>query len=306
MKLNMQKMVKSCAIVLRQKLPQILVYGGCVGVVIGGVKACCDSMAMPELLDDHKERVEKVHKNHQDEPDSKEEKRELVTAYATTGAEIVKLYAVSVSIEAVSIISILAGNNVLRKRNLALAAACSEITASFNTYRGKVVEKYGQAADDELRFGITQAKIEETVVDEDGKTKKVKKTVDVMNGLPSDYARYFAHGEARGWEQNDNYNELFLKGQQNAANHILYTNKILFLNDIYDMLGIDRSISGQAVGWIMDEDSEESDCHVDLRFRKVYRESADAENGYESVWLIDPNVDGPILDRAIRKGLIEK
>lgn len=306
MKLNMQKMVKSCAIVLRRKLPQILVYGGCIGVVIGGVKACCDSMAMPELLADHKERVEEVHQNHQEEPDSKEEKRELAAAYATTGVEIVKLYAVSVSIEAVSIISILAGTNVLRKRNLALAAACSEITASFNSYRGKVVEKYGQAADDELRFGITQAKIEETVVDEDGKAKKVKKTVDVVNGLPSDYARYFAHGEARGWEQNDNYNELFLKAQQNAANHILATNGILFLNDIYDMLGIDRSISGQAVGWIKDEDAEESDCFVDLRFRKVYRESADSENGYESVWLIDPNVDGPILDRAMCKGLIEK
>lgn len=306
MKFNMQKMVKSCAIVLRRKLPQILVYGGCVGVVIGGVKACCDSMAMPELLADHKERVEEVHQNHQEEPDSKEEKRELTVAYATTGVEIVKLYAVSASIEAVSIISILAGNNILRKRNLALAAACSEITASFNAYRGKVVKKYGQAADDELRFGITQAKIEETVVDEDGKTKKVKKTVDVTNGLPSDYARYFAHGEARGWEQNDNYNELFLKAQQNAANHILATNGILFLNDIYDMLGIDRSISGQAVGWIKDENAEESDCFVDLRFRKVYRESADAENGYESVWLIDPNVDGPILDRAMTKGLIEK
>ena len=306
MKLNMQKMVKSCAIVLRRKLPQILVYGGCIGVVIGGVKACCDSMVMPELLADHKERVEEVHQNRQEEPDSKEEKRELAAAYATTGVEIVKLYAVSVSIEAVSIISILAGTNVLRKRNLALAAACSEITASFNSYRGKVVEKYGQAADDELRFGITQAKIEETVVDEDGKAKKVKKTVDVVNGLPSDYARYFAHGEARGWEQNDNYNELFLKAQQNAANHILATNGILFLNDIYDMLGIDRSISGQAVGWIKDEDAEESDCFVDLRFRKVYRESADSENGYESVWLIDPNVDGPILDRAMCKGLIEK
>ena len=306
MKFNMQKMVKSCAIVLRRNLPQILVVGGCVGVVVGGVKACCDSMAMPELISKHKERVAEVHKNHEDEPNSNEEKRKLMTVYAATGGEIVKLYALSASIEAVSIISILAGNNILRKRNLALAAACSEITASFNSYRGKVVEKYGQAADDELRFGITQAKIEETIVDEDGKTKKVKKTVDVTNGLPSDYARYFAQGEARGWEQNDSYNELFLKGQQNAANHILYTNKILFLNDVYDMLGIDRSISGQAVGWILDEGSDESDCHVDLRFRKVYRESADAENGYESVWLIDPNVDGPILERAMHKGLIEK
>lgn len=306
MKLNMQKMVKSCTIILRRNLPQILVVSGCVGVVAGAVKACYDSMALPEVLAQHRERVAEVHKNHQDESNSKEEKRALTAAYVTTGVAVVKLYAVSASIEAVSIISILAGNNILRKRNLALAAACSEITASFNDYRSKVVEKYGQEVDDALRFGITQAKIEETVVDEDGKKKKVKKTIDVATGLPSDYARYFAHGEARGWEPNDSYNELFLKAQQNAANHILFTNKILFLNDIYDMLGIDRSISGQAVGWILDEDAAEGDGHVDLRFRKVYRESADAENGYESVWLIDPNVDGPILERAMVKGLIEK
>lgn len=306
MKINTAKLWKSCKFSFQKHLPEIFVVGGCIGVVAGAVKACYDSMAMPQLLAEHKERVAEVHRNHQDESDSKEEKRELTAAYVTTGVAVVKLYAVSASIEAVSIISILAGNNILRKRNLALAAACSEITASFNDYRSKVVEKYGQEVDDTLRFGITQAKIEETVVDEDGKKKKVKKTIDVATGLPSDYARYFAHGEARGWEPNDSYNELFLKAQQNAANQILFTNKILFLNDIYDMLGIDRSISGQAVGWILDENATESDGHVNLRFRKVYRACEDAEKGYESVWLIDPNVDGPILERAMVKGLIEK
>lgn len=50
-----------------------------------------------------------------------------------------------------SITSILASNNILRKRNVALTAAYATLDKCFKEYRGNVVERFGEQVDRELR-----------------------------------------------------------------------------------------------------------------------------------------------------------
>lgn len=306
MKINAMNIWKSCRFSVQKNLPTIMIAGGCIGVVIGFVKACHDSLSVPEIVEEHQNRVEQVHSDHAEDSGSKEEKKELAAAYFETGVSFAKLYAVSVSIESLSLVCILAGSNKLRKRNVALAAACTELTNSFKNYRGRVVQRYGEKVDNELLYGITQETVEETVIDENGKKKKVKKTVDVLDeGSLSDYARCFGKGYSKAWEPNEDYNDLFLNAQERLFNVMLTTNKVVYLNDVLTHLGYEPTASGQFVGWILDEESEDrGDNYICLNIQKVKKKDESGE--YETVWLINPNVDGPIIDRALKLNLIEK
>ena len=286
---------------LKQHSPQLMVAGGCIGTVAGGIMACFATMKLGDILNAHREQVKSIR-----EAKSEDEKKEVQKARLKTGIRIVALYGPSVAVEAASITGILAGHHILHKRNMALAAAYTMLDAGFKEYRGRVVDRYGEEADQELRNGTHKETVQETVQDENGKEQTVEKTVHVTDkAVPSDYARYFCYGEAQGAEQNDDYNMFFLQAQERVANQMFQAKGMLTLNDIYDMLGIKRSIAGQRVGWVYDKHDEGcGDNYIDFRIQEVYRKRSDAPGDYEHVLMIDPNVDGVIEEHAYRKGLI--
>ena len=217
--------------------------------------------------------------------------------YVQTGVKVAKLYAPAVAVGALAITSVLSGHNIMRKRNAGLAAAYVALDKSFKDYRGRVVERFGKELDRELKYNIKSQELEETIVDEKGKEKTVKKTVGVVDPNEiSDYAKFFDES-CTGWSKDPEYNLLFLKKQQNWANDKLKAQGHLFLNEVYDMLGIDRTKYGNVVGWIYDEKNPNGDNFVDFGIYDIYSDRARAfVNGYERNILLDFNVDGPILD----------
>ena len=229
-------------------------------------------------------------------------KKDIDIVYVQTGVKFAKLYAPSVVLGALSITSILAGHNILRKRNVALAAAYATIDKSFKEYRGRVVERFGKELDHELRYNIKAKEFEEVQTDDKGKEKVVKNTVQVseLNEI-SDYAKFFDEG-CNGWTKDPEANLLFLKKQQTYANNRLKANGYLFLNEVYEMLGIPRTKAGQVVGWIYDEKNPVGDNYVDFGIYDTNKNSnwananKDFVNGYERSILLDFNVDGDILN----------
>lgn len=300
MKIDISKFAGKTKLVLKKHSPEILVFLGIGGTITGAAMACKATRRLDDVLADHAFRVETVKKQ------SPDDKKELTKAYIRTGVQFVKLYGPSVTVGALSVSSILAGNNILRKRNVALAAAYAAVDQGFKDYRGRVVERFGVETDNELRHNLHKEKIEETVEDENGKKKKVKREITVAgSAAPGDYARFFANGEAKAAEANDDYNLFFLKSQQELANHMLRARGFLTLNDVYELLGIDPSVAGQMVGWVYDKNNNtHGDNYIDFRIQEVYRRNSDEPGDYQKVFLIDPNVDGGILDHAVAKGLI--
>ena len=132
------------------------------------------------------------------------------------------------------------------------------------------------------------------------KTPSGLETIDVIEAFTAE----LKGSEAKGAEANEDYNRFFLRAQEEMANHMLRARGVLFLNEVYDMLGIDRSIAGQAVGWVYDRDSEDGDNYVDFGVQEVYRKKSDAPGDYEKVFLLDFNVDGAILGHSVDKGLL--
>lgn len=294
--------IKQIGFALKKNSPKIMTYTGVAGVVAGGVLACRATLKLPEVLDASKLRMDDVHKN----ADPMSEKKELTVAYMKTGLDLAKLYAPSVGLGALSILCVLGGSNILTKRNAALAAAYTTLDAGFKEYRNRVVAKYGTEAEKALRYSVHEEKIEETVVDENGKTKKVKKSIEVSDiNQASDYARFYDAEYSKAWADDHDYNLMFLKAQQNLANNLLIANGYLFLNDVYTMLGIDRSIPGQVVGWIYDrhnEDTPVGDNYVDFGIAETHRRDDHGE--LMPTIRLDFNVDGNIWERAQKKNLL--
>ena len=282
---------------LKKHSPEILVVAGVVGVVTSTVLACRATTKASKVLEKTKQDTERYHELVEDETvDYTEEdlQNDIKISYVKTGVEIVKLYAPAVALGALSLTGIVASHHILRKRNIALAAAYTVVDKSFKEYRGRVIERFGAELDKELKYNIQKKEVEVVEVDEDGKEKTVKKTVSTISQpFYSQYARVFDDG-CTGWTKNSEFNLNFLRQQQNWANELLQSRGYLFLNEVYESLGIPKTQAGQAVGWVIDGNG---DNYVDFGIYDIYNEKArDFVNGYEKTIILDFNVDGSILE----------
>lgn len=287
---------------LKKHSPEILLVGGTIGVVASAVLACKASTKVGALIDEAKNTVNNIHDIVNDpenaETYSEEDgKKAVAVTYVQTGLKVARLYAPAVALGTVSIACIFASNNILRKRNVAIAAAYATVDAAFKDYKGRVIDLIGEEAERKLRLNLKSQVIEETVVDENGEEKTVTKTVDVVdpNGT-SMYSKIFDETNPN-WERNAEYNLMFLRAQQQYANDLLKAKGRLFLNEVYSMLGFEPTKAGQIVGWVYNPDNENGDGYVDFGLYNIHSESArNFINGLEPAVLLDFNVDGNVWD----------
>lgn len=297
---------------IKKHSPEILVVTGVVGTVASAVMACKATTKLHDVIDESKEKIDMFHQGVKDGKvksevngeivvvDYTEEDctRDIAVTYTQTGLKLAKLYGPAIALGAVSVTSILVGHNILRKRNLALAAAYTAVDTGFKQYRGRVVERLGEKMDKELLYNIKAKEIEETTVDEKGKEKTVKKTIEVADptAAMSPYTICFDE-TCGGWQRDAEANKFFLHQQQDWANEKLKAQGFLFLNDVYKMIGAKQTKAGQVVGWIYNEKEPIGDNYIDFGIYNIYSEaSRNFVNGLEkSIWLTF-NVDGDILN----------
>ena len=299
---------------LKKHSPEILVVAGVIGVVTSAVMACKATTKVDEIVENTKNDIDKVHTatatgvTEAGESYSVEDsKKDLTLIYVQTGVKFAKLYGPSVVLGALSITSILASNNILRKRNVALGAAYAAIDKGFKEYRSRVIERFGEEVDRELKYNLKAKKFDETIIDEEtGKEKKVKKNGFVVSPADiSGYARFFEKytQDEDGnsilnphWESNNEYNLMFIKAQERYANDLLKAKKRVFLNEVYEMLGLPRTKAGQIVGWVYDPENSKGDNYIDFGLYSDNLSYSDYVNGFDQAILLDFNVDGNIWD----------
>ena len=296
--------VHKVGFIFKKHSPEIFMAAGIVGVVTSAVMACKATTKLSGILEESKKEIEQLHEYVKENGYSKkyteeDSKKDLVISYTKMSMKLVKVYAPSVILGLLSITSILASNNIIRKRNMALAAAYAAIDSNFKDYRNRVVERFGKELDRELKYNIKPKEIEETIIDEEGNEVVVKKTVNNAEvNLPSEYAKVFDEFSSC-WTKDADYNLTFLRRIQDQANDKLRLRGHLFLNEVYDMLDIPRTKAGAIVGWIYDPNRENSDSYVDFG---LYDNLINDEskrlfiNGNERSVLLDFNVDGVIYD----------
>ena len=303
---SMSRSLHKVGFKIKKHSPEILVVTGVIGIVTSTVMACKATMKVNDIVEETKETIDTIHDSvgkglHTSDGEEYTQEvanKDLAIVYTQTAVKFVKLYGPAVAIGVASIGCMIGSNHILRKRNVALAAAFTAMETSFKDYRGRVIDRFGKELDKELRFGIKAKEVEETVVDENGKETTVKKTVSVVdpNTARSIYSVVFCEGNA-GWTRNAEMNKVFLIQQQNYANDKLRLNGFLTLNDVYEMIGAQKTAYGQIAGWVYTEDSSIGDNFVDFGIFDVTNEKAcDFVNGYEKSIILDFNCIGNILE----------
>lgn len=86
------------------------------------------------------------------------------------------------------------------------------------------------------------------------------------------------------WDRNMSGNQMFLKCQERYADDLLKFRGTIFLNDVYEMLGFERTQTGQVVGWHYSKENPIGD-------NKIIFDLHEGKDGIE----IDFNVDGSVI-----------
>ena len=302
MKEKMIRMYNNSKNVVQKHSPEILAGVGVVGVVASTVMACKATMKLNDILEESKETRDKIREvesnpRYEEQYSHEDAKKDLTINYTQTAMKIAKLYAPAVILGSASLGCLLASNDILRKRNAALSAAYMTVDKSFKEYRQRVVDRFGEEVEKEIRYNIKAEEVTSTVVAEDGSETTITETVKTMDpNLYSDYAKFFDEANPY-WQKDPEYNFMFLKSQQQYANDLLKARGRLFLNEVYEMLGIDKTKAGQIVGWVYNPENPIGDNFVDFGIFDMSKERVRAfVNGYEPNILLDFNVDGNIWD----------
>jgi hypothetical protein len=281
------------------------------GLVGAAVMACRSTLKVEDVLDEHKEKVDKIgnvwqHVQDGDIPlekySEKDHQKDLAVAYTQTTVNFIKLYGPAVTLGAASIFCLISSHGIMQKRSAALVAAYKAVEEGFKAYRKRVVEEYGEETDYMFKNGLRKEEIIEQEIDpETGKKHNVKKQQYVAvnpNGGPSVYAKYFDESCTQ-WTKDPDYNLMYIKGVQDYYNKMLMAKNHVFLNEIYDALGIERTQAGAVVGWVLSNEPGH-DNHIDFGIYDQNKPGALAErarafvNGNERSILLDFNVDGVI------------
>jgi len=267
------------ALMMQKNAPTILFGTGVAGMVGSTVLACRATLKLEQV-------TAATHRDMHAAADNGDA-RHAAVVYAKGTGKVIKLYMPAVLIGAASIGCLTKSHNLLNQRNLALTAAYTAVDRAFQEYRERVIDKYGREQDDYFRY----ASEEVDLVDEKGKLETVRRVS--TEEVPSMYARFFDQF-ASTWSKDPEYNYVFLISQQRYANDMLKARGHLFLNEVYDMLGLERTNAGSVVGWII---SKDGDNFVDFGVFEGSEKSRDFVNGREGAILLDFNVDGVIWDK---------
>lgn len=279
-------------LVLKKQSPHIFFVAGVAGAVISTVLACRATLKLSETLDEIQSDVETAKKRNNAldtlplelERTADGYRQDLTYVYARGAVKLGRLYGPSILIGVASITALTGSHVQLTRRNAALMAAYTAIQTAFDEYRERVREELGAEKESDLYQSMTT----KTVVGDDGEEKKVK----VVDGSKySLYAKFFDESSVH-WKKDPEYNRLYIQCQQNYANDLLKSRGHVFLNEVYDMLGVDRTQAGQVVGWIW---NGEGDNYI--TFGIFEAENARFVNGTERSILLDFNVDGVIYDK---------
>lgn len=280
-------------LVAKKNSPHIFFGLGIIGTAASTVLACRATLKLGDTLEGISKEIEETKLLREIPADSespeahKEElhhHREMVQVYTKAGITVVKLYAPPV-ILGVASIALLTGSHVqMTRRNSAIMAAYAGLEKFLEQYRERVQKEVGEERELEIYHGSSK----ELVKKGDGEVVEG----NVVNPLHiSPYARFFDE-YSPNWCKNPEYNRSFLEIQQSYANHRLNAAGHIFLNEVYDLIGVPRSKAGAVVGWIKGGDGDDY-----VNFGVFDAWNSQFVNGNEPSILLDFNVDGVIYDK---------
>lgn len=294
---NVIKSVGAKALLKVRKVSPEIAIGA--GIVFGAgaiITACMASRKVDkevieplhEQLNDVEERLKTVDEEVNDEQLKKEAKKDIchdaLVAYKDAAVGFCKLYWKPAAFAIGSAACTLGGFGIMKNRYITTAAALNGVTEAFRSYRNYVRNELGYGEEGEKAI-LAKARHEKgfKVIDENGEIATHEGNGLVMTrGSKSPYEYDFNRFTSVMWEPDPIVNQAMLQTEQDYANDLLKINGYVFLNDVLERIGMDKTSVGQRLGWVIDR----GDKTIDF--------------GYFDAFMRDMAVDTDICRKNIR------
>lgn len=202
--------------------------------------------------------------------------------------DLVKLYGPALVAGGLGVAFLVNSHNILQKRNAAITAAYVGLEKSYEKYRERVAKEIGEEKEKELHYSVQKELTAEFQDERGGFT---------LLGERSTYSRWYNSQTTTEWKNNRHDNLRFIWLQQKFANDKLHRKGYLFLNDVYEMLGLPVCDYGQVVGWVAKREGD-NDGYVDFGIFDHHSDEVKLYlGGINEEILLDFNVDGLVADK---------
>lgn len=214
--------------------------------------------------------------------------------------DTVRTVAPAAIVGAATITMIYFSNSISKKRLAAMGAAYATLQTAFDGYKRTMVEALGKESVDKiLKPKLPNVgKSAEEILSSDNKSDAANVSDAVVNSLKalSPYARIITEESSTCWDPNEDYTSQNIAAVQLWANRRLERKGHLFLNEVFDQLGLSRTHEGAIVGWLKNGEGDNYVSFGDFD-ASVYRVPSDDYTRVDSNFIVDFNVDGVIWDR---------
>lgn len=254
-----------------------------IGLGIGCViTACVQTVKACDIITDANERMDEVENSIPENVEANENDLAKINAEVKdirkkTNIKLVKTYILPVALGVGSTACILASYKILASEKAAALAALSSVTAAFEKYRSRVIEKYGVEADYELYNG--PVKSTPVVMDGENMTMITRDSID-----DNCYTKIFSYETSGEWKWKRSLNIAFLNYYERYWNEQLRTKGYVTYNEVIESLGFSRKVGSgmterfipNGIGWVSAENvPEDMEGHFDTFISFVPKDTTD-------------------------------
>ncbi len=280
------RLIGSVKLGVKRNAPELLLGGALITGTATVILSSRATLKAKEINDSFKDQKQVLESDYAigaiDDVEMKKTVRSVYTKYAIA---LAKEYAIPAGLYAATVAMIYSSYKIQKDRQIALSAALTACTTAYSTLVNKL--KKGAAAGLTAKEVLDGIEAREKIDPETGEV-----TIEKYQGEPVSTDIYKSRFDRYSsvWEKDKFQNESTLRGEQNWANDKLRLQGYLFLNDVYDRLGLPPTYEGQIVGWLAEGDG---DGFVDFGIFDCenYEDFRYDSNAFE----LNFNVDGDIL-----------
>lgn len=277
---------------LRKISPELALAGGIACGIGAVVVGCIASRKLNDILDETRSELDDL-QEYVDEGKIENPKKEAFGVYRKAAWKLTKLYAPTIGLTIASTGLILASHGILSKRYVGLSAAYSTLDGAFKDYRKRMAESLGEEAERVIAAGgHTEKNIK--IANDDGSVE-TKRTNSIVLGdnKKSPYEFDFNRYTSTQWQASADYNEMFLRAEATYFNNLFNARGHVFLNEVLDRLGIERTPAGAVCGWFKGAGDDYIDFGYWDTFKRDY--NIDSDLCTKNIHL-NFNCDGQIWD----------
>lgn len=252
---------------IKAHAPEIMVGTGVTGFVVTVISACKATGKAHEILEVKEEALSDNDKCYESQLLTRNEYEDNVRLINRNAKwALVRAYTPTATGLVASVILVLGGYKMINGRLVKTAAAYKILEDGFGRYRENVRDEFGEDVDWRMLNSVRPERLEaaekereanrEAEADRKRKKRVHEKRRTAHQEVYSKFFDQYSDRWRRSWTPEQVWE--YLRQKQREANDMLRCRKHIFLNEVYDLLGLDRTEEGAVVGWILTKNNPDS------------------------------------------------